>query len=69
LLENSGLEPIKIEKHDILTNHNKAKVEKVFGIPGIVLLKIFQKMPLQLAPNFWGIAKKIDISRMQMSME
>lgn len=61
LIKNSGFETVKIEKHNILTGHNKAKVEKVFGFLGIVLLNIFQKMPLKLTPNFWGVARKVDI--------
>lgn len=58
LLECSNFMKIKIEKHNILTQHNEDKVKKRMGNLGLLLLNLTSIMPLRLQSNFWGSAKK-----------
>ncbi len=58
LLENTGFSNVCIEKNEIRTSHNLAKVRKVLGPPGSWLLNIFQHLPLFIYPNLWGTAIK-----------
>lgn len=57
-LEESGFRNIFIEKYSILTEHNKKKVRKKLGKPGIFLLHIMSGAPLFLYPNLWGMGRK-----------
>jgi len=54
----TGFSKIKIEKGNILTKHNKNKVYKKMGFVGILILNIFQKVPLIIFPNLWGVCEK-----------
>ncbi len=58
ILAEAGFSSIKIEKGNILTEHNKNKVLKKMSWPGIFLLYAFQFSPLIIFPNLWGSAKK-----------
>lgn len=58
LLENANFKEIKIEKGNLLTEHNKEKVKKKLGFLGLSLLYLLQKMPLSFYSNFWGSGRK-----------
>ncbi|MBS3072877.1 class I SAM-dependent methyltransferase [Candidatus Pacearchaeota archaeon] len=58
LLNTSGFKSVKIEKHDIYTEHNIKKVNKYMGVFGIFILKLMLKNPIFLYPNFYGWCKK-----------
>ena len=54
ILEKAQFKDIVIEKHNILTRHNKKKVRGSVGLIGLPFLYILQGMPLGIFPNFWG---------------
>ena len=58
ILKYAGFKDIIIEKNNIITTHNKNKVNKKLGAAGPLLLYLLQRMPLFLFPNFWGSCKK-----------
>ena len=58
LLMKSGFKEIKIEKYNILTEHNKNKVKRKLGFIGLFLLYFSSVLPLSLNPNFFGNARK-----------
>ena len=58
ILDKAQFKDIVIEKHNILTSHNKKKVRESVGLIGLPLVYILQKMPLVIFPNFWGNCRK-----------
>jgi len=58
LLKDAGFTGVHIEKHEIRTAHNLAKIRKVLGPVGPPLLEILQRFPLVFYPNLWGWGKK-----------
>ena len=54
LLNDSNFCDVKIEKFNIITDHNIEKVKKKLGWIGLLLLKLTKIFPIQLYPNFWG---------------
>ena len=58
LLKYLGFRDIKIEKYNILTEHNKDKIRSKFGFFGGVLLNLVSLMPLRFQSNFFGSAIK-----------
>jgi 2-polyprenyl-3-methyl-5-hydroxy-6-metoxy-1,4-benzoquinol methylase len=58
LLNTSGFKRVKIEKYNIYTEHNIAKVRRRLGVLGVFVLKSFSIVPLFLYPNFWGSGVK-----------
>jgi len=58
LLEYSRFKDIIIEKNNVLTEHNKNKVEKKLGFFGLMILYFLSILPLFIFPNLWVIAKK-----------
>ena len=58
ILDKAQFKDIVIEKHNILTSHNKKKVRESIGLIGLPMVYILQKMPLGLFPNFWGNCRK-----------
>lgn len=58
ILEIANFKDITIEKNNVLTKYNKAKVNKSLGFFGIILLYLVSKLPLIFYPNFWGSCKK-----------
>ena len=58
ILENAKFKKIILEKHNIITDHNKKKLKKNIGSLGLPLLHIIQRMPLSISSNFWGNCKK-----------
>jgi len=58
LLLGAGFSRADLEKHTILTGHNRTKVQKHLGKSGLLLLHLFAAAPFSLYPNFWGTAVK-----------
>jgi len=58
ILKLSYFNNIKIEKYNILTEHNKQKVRKKVGFIGVMFLYIIATFPLFVYPNLWGSCKK-----------
>ncbi|MEI7604068.1 MAG: class I SAM-dependent methyltransferase [bacterium] len=58
LIRKTGFTLIYIGKHRLLNDYNKTKVEKKFGKFGLILLSIFQKLPIIIYPNFWVVVSK-----------
>lgn len=58
ILEGAKFKNIVIEKHNIITDHNKDKVKKAVGFIGLPLLHILQKVPLKFTSNLWGSCEK-----------
>ena len=58
LLRDSSFTDIKIEKNNLRTELNKEKITKKIGSFFLILLPIFNLLPLSMFPNFWGTAKK-----------
>jgi len=48
-----------IEKHNILTCHNKKKVRESVGLIGLPLVYILQENPWGIFQNFWGNYRKL----------
>lgn len=58
LLRSCGFGNIRIERYNILTEHNKNKVKRSLGWPGLVLLKLASLLPVYLGTNLWGFCRK-----------
>lgn len=58
LLNTSGFKKVEVEKYNIYTGHNIAKVRKKLGVLGVWTLKAFPIFPSFLYPNFWGSGLK-----------
>jgi 2-polyprenyl-3-methyl-5-hydroxy-6-metoxy-1,4-benzoquinol methylase len=58
LLSRAGFCQIVIDKHSINTEFNRSEVSAQLGSIGILLLKLSDKLPLNLFPNFYGSAVK-----------
>ena len=58
LLWHSGFKDIVIERYNIITPHNLRKVRAKLGYMGVLMLHLFQRMPLALYPNLWGYGIK-----------
>lgn len=54
-----GFSSIVIEKYNIVTEHNRKKLQTRLGFLGSFVLNILRLMPLNYYPNLWGNAKKI----------
>lgn len=61
LLEKSGYMDIVVEKNNIYTDINLAKVKSVIGFLGPIVLKSSVLLPLRSFPNFYGHAEKQEI--------
>jgi 2-polyprenyl-3-methyl-5-hydroxy-6-metoxy-1,4-benzoquinol methylase len=57
-LDKSGFREVTIEKYTLLSDFNKKKIRKHFGIFGEPILKLANHLPLSVFPNLWGCAKK-----------
>lgn len=57
LLARAGFHTITLEKYNLLTAYNLAKVRRVFGSLGPLLLQSAARLPLALYPNFWGMCR------------
>ena len=58
VLSEAGFRQVVIEKHSINTEFNRSEVSKHLGSIGVFLLKLSDKLPLTLYPNFYGSAVK-----------
>lgn len=58
LLQKAEFSEIKVEKFNVLTDHNKARVREKAGFIGTALLYTVNYVPLPLFTNFWGTAVK-----------
>lgn len=58
MLKNCGFIDIKIEKYTVDSEFNRRKLRKYFGVLSIFILKVFEKVPLNIYPNLWGTAIK-----------
>jgi 2-polyprenyl-3-methyl-5-hydroxy-6-metoxy-1,4-benzoquinol methylase len=58
ILIGAGFSSFKLEKGNILTEHNINKVQKKIGFVHFPILVLLQKMPLVVYPNFWGSCRK-----------
>jgi 2-polyprenyl-3-methyl-5-hydroxy-6-metoxy-1,4-benzoquinol methylase len=58
LLREVGFEGIQVEKYNLLTPYNLAKVRRVFGGLGPPLLQSAARLPLLVYPNFWGSCQR-----------
>lgn len=58
ILSQSGFTDIKLQKHQIITQHNLAKVQKKLGNIGVFMLHCADRLPLRLSTNIWGSASK-----------
>jgi 2-polyprenyl-3-methyl-5-hydroxy-6-metoxy-1,4-benzoquinol methylase len=58
LLQVAGFLNIKIERGNVLTTHNKNKVQTRIGFFAVSLLYVLQILPLAISSNLWGSCKK-----------
>jgi SAM-dependent methyltransferase len=58
LLRRTGFSQIAIDKYSVNTEFNRSEVGKRLGSAGLLLLRLSDKLPLGLYPNFYGSAMK-----------
>ncbi len=58
LLKRAGFSDLRVERHNILTEHNRKKVARELGPLGSTLLQLAAHMPAPLSTNFWGRCRK-----------
>ncbi len=58
-LQSAGFADIVVEKYRLDSEYNRTKLKKYVGrFTTNVLISCFQKMPLAIYPNLWGVAVK-----------